>query len=158
MYYILAYITVERPQELNNSYGTKNFKKKQKQNSKLVTLQGPLKQGLDIMFVTYMDTDKNADLCGKMFRQYNKGRQLTKLPWWLRSKESACSAGDAGNASWIPGSGRSSAGGSSNPIQYSCLENSIDWEAWRATVHEISKSWTHLSNEVLPLTNSLRNL
>lgn len=80
MYYILAYITVERPQELNNSYGTKNFKKKQKQNSKLVTLQGPLKQGLDIMFVTYMDTDKNADLCGKMFRQYNKGRQLTKLP------------------------------------------------------------------------------
>ena len=70
-------MTVERPQELNNSYGIKNFKKK---NSKLVTLQGPLKQGLDIMFVTYMDTDKNAELCCKMFRQYNKGRPLTKLP------------------------------------------------------------------------------
>ena len=76
-----------------------------------------------------MDTDKNAELCGKFFRQYNKGRPLTKLPWWLSSKESACSAGDAGNAGWISSSGRSSAGGNSNPLQYSCLENSMDWEA-----------------------------
>lgn len=71
-------MTVERPQELNNSYGTKNFKKKK--NSKPITLQGLLKQGLDLTSVTYMDTDKNAELCGKFFRQYNKGRPLTKLP------------------------------------------------------------------------------
>ena len=30
-----------------------------------------------------------------------------------------------------------------NPLQYSCLENSIDREAWQATVHGIAKSWTH---------------
>lgn len=70
-------MTVERPQELNNSYGTKNFKKK---NSKPITLQGLLKQGLDLTSVTYTDTDKNAKLCGKFYRQYNKGRPLTKLP------------------------------------------------------------------------------
>ena len=41
-------------------------------------------------------------------------------------KESACNAGDAGDArdiGLIPGSGRSSGGGNGNPLQYSCLEN-----------------------------------
>ena len=39
----------------------------------------------------------------------------------LKSKESACSAGDPGS---IPGSGRSPGGGHGNPLQYSCVENS----------------------------------
>ena len=34
-----------------------------------------------------------------------------------------------------------------NPLQYSCLENSTDREAWRATVHEVAKCWTLLSKE-----------
>ena len=34
----------------------------------------------------------------------------------------------------IPGSGRSPGAGNGNPFQYSCLENSMDREAWRATV------------------------
>ena len=38
-------------------------------------------------------------------------------------KASACNAGDPG---WIPGWGRSSGEGSGNPLQYSCLENSMD--------------------------------
>ena len=38
-------------------------------------------------------------------------------------------------AGWIPGSVRSPRGGRSNPLQYSCLENSMDRGAWRATVH-----------------------
>ena len=42
------------------------------------------------------------------------------LPWWLSGKESAGKAGDAGS---IPGSGRSPGGGHGNPLQYSCLEN-----------------------------------
>ena len=49
------------------------------------------------------------------------------LLWWLRGKESACNAGDAGS---IPGSGRSPGGGNGNPLQYSCLENSMDRGAW----------------------------
>ena len=42
-------------------------------------------------------------------------------------KESACNAGDPGS---IPGLGRSSEEGNGNPLQYSCLENSMDRRAW----------------------------
>ena len=45
------------------------------------------------------------------------------LPWWLRHKESACNVGDMGT---IPGLGRSPEGGHDNPLQYSCLENSME--------------------------------
>ena len=34
--------------------------------------------------------------------------------------------------------------GNSNPLQYSCLENPVDRGAWRAVVHEVTKSWTSL--------------
>ena len=42
---------------------------------------------------------------------------------WLSSKEFVCNAGDAGEASSIPGLGRSLGGGHDNPLQYSCLTN-----------------------------------
>ena len=32
------------------------------------------------------------------------------------------------------------------PLQYSCLENSMDRGAWQAIVHGVAKSWTRLSN------------
>ena len=44
-------------------------------------------------------------------------------------KESACNAGDSGS---IPGLGRSPGEGNDYPLQYSCLENIIDREAWQA--------------------------
>ena len=47
------------------------------------------------------------------------------------SKESACSAGDLG---LTPGSGRSPGDGNGNPLQYTCLKNSMDRGAWRAIV------------------------
>ena len=56
-------------------------------------------------------------------------------------KESACSAGDLGS---IPGSGRSP--GNGYLPQYSCLENSKNREAWRATVHGVTKSRRRLSD------------
>ena len=46
----------------------------------------------------------------------------------------------------IPGLGRSSGGGSGNPLQYSCLENPLDRGAWRAIVHGIAKSQIRLSD------------
>ena len=50
--------------------------------------------------------------------------------------------GDAGDTGLIPGSGRSSGVGNGNPLQTSCLENSMDRGAWRATVHGVAKIWT----------------
>ena len=63
------------------------------------------------------------------------------FPQWLRGKESACNAGEPGV---IPGLGRFPGGGSSNPLQYSCLENPRDRGVWWATVHRLAKSWTQL--------------
>ena len=46
----------------------------------------------------------------------------------------------------IPGLGRSPWEGNSYPLQYSCLENSMDRGAWQTTVHGVAKSWTWLSH------------
>ena len=51
-------------------------------------------------------------------------------------KESVCNAGDLG---LIPGLGRSPGEGNGNPRQYSCLENPMDRETWRAIVHGVAK-------------------
>ena len=70
---------------------------------------------------------------------------FSQLPQWLRGKKSACSAGAAGDAGLIPGSGRSYGGGHTNPLQYSCLENPMDRESWWATVQSTgSQSRTQL--------------
>ena len=50
-------------------------------------------------------------------------------------KNPSVNAGDAGDASSIPGSGRSPGERNDIPLQNSCLENSIGRGAWRATVH-----------------------
>jgi len=61
------------------------------------------------------------------------------FPGGSDGKESACNAGDPG---LIPGLGRSPEERNSNPLQYSCLENSMDRGARRATVHGIAESDT----------------
>ena len=58
-------------------------------------------------------------------------------------KESVFDAGDLGS---IPGSGTFPAEGNGNPLQYSCLENSMDKGAWWATVHGVTRSQTQLRN------------
>ena len=45
------------------------------------------------------------------------------------------------DADLILGSGRSPGEGNGNPLQYSCLENSMDRVAWHVTVHGAAKSW-----------------
>ena len=68
---------------------------------------------------------------------------LCGLPFSSNGKEPACDAGDQGS---IPGLGSSSEEGNGNPLQYSCLENSMDREAWRATVFGVAKNRTQLSD------------
>ena len=77
---------------------------------------------------------------------------------WIRGfpggsdgKESACDAGDPGS---VPGLGRSSGEGHGNPLQYSCLENSMDRGPWGATVHGVGKS----VNQIIILKNSNQGL
>ena len=60
---------------------------------------------------------------------------LFGLPSWLSSKETSCNTGDLGS---IPGLGRSPGGGNGYPLQYSCLENSMDRGSWRPIVQ-----WGH---------------
>ena len=65
------------------------------------------------------------------------------FPGGSDGEESACNAGDQGS---ITGSGRSPGEGNGNALQYSCLENSMDRGAWRATVHGVAKSQIQLSD------------
>ena len=59
-----------------------------------------------------------------------------------------------GNLGLIPGSERSPREGNSYPLQYSCLENSMDRGAWWTTVYGVTKSWTQLSNIFTSLSDS----
>ena len=63
------------------------------------------------------------------------------FPGGSGSKESTCNKGDGG---LILGSGRSPGEGNGYPLQYSCLENSMDRVAWWATVHGVAKNQTQL--------------
>ena len=60
-------------------------------------------------------------------------------------KNLPANAGDTRDAGSISGLGRSPGEGNGNPLQYSCLENSMDKGAWRATVPGVVKSQTQLS-------------
>ena len=60
-------------------------------------------------------------------------------------KNPAASVGDTREAGLIPTLARSPEVGSGNPLQYSCLENSMDRGTWQATVHGAAKSQIRLS-------------
>ena len=66
----------------------------------------------------------------------------------LAVKNWTYNAGDVRDKDWIPGSGRSPGGGHGNPLQYSCLENSMDRRTRQATVHRAAKSQTRLDKEM----------
>ena len=60
-------------------------------------------------------------------------------------KSPPANAGDLRDMGSIPELGRCPGEGNGNPLQYSCLENSMDRAAWWATVHRVTKSQTQLS-------------
>ena len=70
-------------------------------------------------------------------------RGIRGFPGGAVVKNLPTNAGATGDASSIPGSGRSPGGGYGNPLQYSCLGNPMNWPV---TVHGVTKSWTRLSN------------
>ena len=84
------------------------------------------------------------DLWEGSLRSYHTGTlEKEGFPGGSEGKESTCNAGDPGS---IPGLGRSPGESNGSPLQYPCLENSMDRGAWRATARGVTKSWTQLSN------------
>ena len=69
------------------------------------------------------------------FSQTPQHSIIPSFPGGLDGKESACNVGDPAS---IPE-------GHGNPLQYACLESSIDLGAWQSPVHGVAKSWTQLS-------------
>ena len=73
-----------------------------------------------------------------------------KRPWDMASqvaleiKNPPANAGDIRGTGLIPALGSSPGGSRGNPLQYSCLENPMDWGAWQAIVHSVTKSQTGL--------------
>ena len=75
----------------------------------------------------------------RVWRKGNPPTLLVGFSGGSEGKASACNAGDLG---LVPGWGRSPGEGNSTPLQYSCLENPMDGEAWWATVHGVAESRT----------------
>ena len=73
-------------------------------------------------------------------------------------KNPSASAGDIRDTGSIPGLERSPGGGHGDPLQYSCLENPMDREAWQATVYRVTKSRTRVKGLSTHIWNHLLSL
>ena len=76
---------------------------------------------------------------GNRLGNYRKASQVA-----IVVKNLPVNAGNIRDVGSVPGLGRSSGGGHSNPLQYSCLENPMDRGTWRATAHRVARSQTQL--------------
>ena len=101
------------------------------------TLKKIRRQGTDKNKIFTMNVSNRALDPKYIKKSYNS----KSFPGGSDDKESSCNAGDPGS---IPGLGRSPEG-NGNPIQYFCLENSMDRGAWQATVLGNAKNQTQLS-------------
>ena len=72
--------------------------------------------------------------------------RVVGLPGDSVVKNLPASAGDAGDVGSNPGSGSFLGGRNGNPLQYSCLKNSMDRGAWQAIAHGVAKSQVRLSS------------
>ena len=97
-------------------------------------------------------TKANVPNSIKTFTRAHTQRNFKRLPLWPVAfpsgtvvKNPPANAGDVRDTGSIPGLGRSPGGGNGNPLQYSCLENSMDRGAWWPTDHAVANSQTRLS-------------
>ena len=70
------------------------------------------------------------------------------FPGSSAAKNLPANAGDAGDTGLIPGLGKSPGEGNGNPLQYFCMENSMDRGVWQVTVHRVTKSRTQLTQDL----------
>ena len=98
-------------------------------------------------FLTFLQTQCSCHVNLFFFFYINlnllDGSVFIRFPGGSEVKASASNVGDPGS---IPGWGRSPGEGNVSPLQYSCLENPRDGEAWWATIYGVTKSQTWLSH------------
>ena len=80
------------------------------------------------------------------------GMSVGRVPGRSVAKNPSANAGDVG---LTPGLGRSLGEGNGNWLQYSCLDNPMDREAWRATVHGVAKNQTQLRDKTTTITTTV---
>ena len=88
---------------------------------------------------------KELAICNEKIWIWIRLWEYWEAPVAQEVKNPPASAGDAEGQGSVPGLGRCPGEGNGYPLQYSCLENSMDRGAWWATVHRVAKSWTCLS-------------
>ena len=84
--------------------------------------------------------------CSYSVRFYNISKVTDGFPQGSVVKNIPANSRDTANTSSIPGSGKSPGEGNGSPLQYSCLENSMDRGVWHGIVHKVAKSCTRLSD------------
>ena len=99
--------------------------------------------GTNIPYALWPKKNFFFNVCWKFCLGIRFGFPLDKTHWASQVaivvKNPPANAGDARDSGLIPGLRRSPGGGNGNPLQYSCLENSLDRGAWRATVHGLQR-------------------
>ena len=65
-------------------------------------------------------------MCFHQVREFNNWYETLGFPGGSLVKNLPSSAGDPEDVDSIPGTGRSPGGGNDDPLEYSCLENSVD--------------------------------
>ena len=105
---------------------------------------------------THKHTHKCKEACAHITPRNTSTHTLhAGFPRGSVSKESACYAGDLCS---IPGSGRFPGEGSSNPLQYSCLENPMEGGTGQATVHRVMRVRHDLATREIPYTSVVSNI
>ena len=84
----------------------------------------------------------NSGHAGRSLKEIQRLRMASQVA--LVVKNRPASAGDRSDTGSVPGLGRLPGGGNGNPLQYSCLGNPMDREAWWAAVHRVAKSRTRI--------------
>ena len=109
--------------------------------------------GINLFLTCVLDTGhtliRRGNICLHRER-YNWVSIIYAIIWGFSSgsvgKESACNAGDIGDAGSILGQEDPLEKGNGKPLQYSCLKNPMDRGAWWAIVQSVAKSRTWLSD------------